>query len=152
MSTRCNIKVTSKQFGKKDTLYFYQHGDGYPEGIMPTLTKFVQMVADDKLRNNIEQACGWLIVLGREAAGDVFQSPGYNWKVGCIEPAVGIHGDISYLYEVDLTNLTVLCKSVRYGKCNGDYTRTGFNKEFNVQFSRGKEPVTTKLTKEKDPA
>ena len=44
MSTRANIKVKDSY----DTLWFYRHSDGYPEGAIPTIDKFMQLVAQVK--------------------------------------------------------------------------------------------------------
>ena len=105
MSTRCNITVSEG----KDTLWFYRHSDGYPEGAMPTLDKFMQAVADGKIRTNISQASGWLVWFGSQEYGSKEPShEGFDgWKVGSIEPTTGEHGDIEYLYKIDLDNLTV---------------------------------------------
>ncbi len=101
MSTRANIKIEDKY----DELLFYRHSDGYPEATLPTLKKFMKWVKDGKIRNNVEQASGWLIAIGNEEY-DKDNEPSTNevmgWKVGSYEPAVDIHGDIEYLYELDL--------------------------------------------------
>jgi hypothetical protein len=111
MSTRANIKVKDSY----NTLWFYRHSDGYPEGAMPTIDKFMQYVADRKIRGNTSQASGWLIMLGAneydtsldrlENETDKHTSY-HNWKVGSIEPTTQQHGDIEYLYELDLNKLT----------------------------------------------
>ena len=51
MSTRANI-IIKDSYNK---LYFYRHSDGYPEGTMPTLTKFLDMVVNKEIRNNVLQ-------------------------------------------------------------------------------------------------
>lgn len=60
MSTRCNIIVKDG----RDELIFYRHSDGYPEGAMPTLETFLALVKEGKVRSNVSQAAGWLILLG----------------------------------------------------------------------------------------
>lgn len=112
MSTRCNVVVTD-EFGAK--IMFYRHSDGYPSGVAPTLGEFLRLVKTNRLRDNAEQSAGWLIVLGYEeySQGDYGNdlakmrgnTEGTNmsgWKVGAYEPSTGIHGDIEYLYEIDL--------------------------------------------------
>jgi len=109
MSTRANIIIEDK-YGAR--LYFYRHSDGYPEGTLPTLTKFLNLVKDGTIRNNTSQAAGWLIFIGaveyREYNPTIFDAkdPGEinpkDWKVGSYEPTIGLHGDIDYLYIVDL--------------------------------------------------
>jgi len=111
MSTRCNIKVTDGE----DTLWFYRHSDGYPEGAMPLLKTFMEYVKSGAIRDNLSQACGWLIYLGAKEYG--LHEPdikiGFNgWKVGAIEPTIGQHGDIEYLYTIDLQKKTIETKSV----------------------------------------
>lgn len=107
MSTRANIKVKDKN----DAQLFYRHSDGYPEGALPTLKKFMRWVDKGKIRDNVEQASGWLIAIGSDEydkylepdEGDDFM----GWKVGAYEPATCIHGDIEYLYELNLNKLSI---------------------------------------------
>ena len=120
MSTRANIIIKDKY----DELIFYRHSDGYPEGTMPTLEKFLDLVKTGKIRNNVGQSAGWLIVIG----ADEYDKYGYSrenmianivgdprkstlkdfvdnpkdWKVGAYEPTTQIHGDIDFLYVIDL--------------------------------------------------
>ena len=117
MSTRANIKVTDS-YG--DTLWFYRHSDGYPEGALPTLSKFMKALRDGKIRNNAGQSAGWLIVLGHDeyvgenlapseiGGGDEFM----GWKVGSIEPTTQQHGDIEFLYTIDLDKKTLTVKDI----------------------------------------
>lgn len=125
MSTRANIIITD---GYQNQI-FYRHSDGYPEGVAPTLQKFVDWVAEGKLRNNTGQAAGWLIMLGaleyqtipklKEGAKKYsldfeMKESEYafmDWKVGAYEPTDNIHGDIEYLYLIDLRNPSV--KSIK---------------------------------------
>jgi hypothetical protein len=124
MSTRANIIVKDKY----DKLFFYRHSDGYPDGALPPLKIFMEWVRDGKIRNNVGQAAGWLVVLGAIEYNNI---PGYKldgeeqdsvrygdlstiepketpygepmeWKVGSIEPTTGLHGDVEYVYILDL--------------------------------------------------
>jgi hypothetical protein len=124
MSTRTNIVIKDKH----DKLFFYRHSDGYPEGTLPTLNIFMDWLTNGKIRNNLSQAAGWLIVLGameyntipefktseatRYSKGtgepETFKSP-EDWKCGAYEPTTGIHGDIEYLYIIDLDKKTIEC-------------------------------------------
>lgn len=136
MSTRANIILKDKY----DTLWFYRHSDGYPDGAMPTLNKFLSLVKDGKIRNNVSQSAGWLIMLGaieyQTVAKSAFPIKGSkydaknrekidatineamknfipkDWKVGAIEPTTGQHGHIAYLYTIDLEKQTIKCKKV----------------------------------------
>jgi hypothetical protein len=129
MSTRMNVLI--KDDYRK--LWFYRHSDGYPEGAMPTLQAFINLVRSGKIRDNVSQSAGWLVVLGcieyQTIPSGLFEqskkkswdrddkavdksianlSP-KDWKVGSIEPTRGIHGDIEYLYVVDLKAKTITC-------------------------------------------
>lgn len=128
MSTRMNIIVKDQytrvnQWNKP--LWFYRHSDGYPDGALPILRRFMQLIKEGKIRNNTEQASGWLILLGSKEYDKEYkngkylkkQKPypfeptscdsGMAWKVGAIEPSCGRHGDIEYLYVLDLHKLTI---------------------------------------------
>ena len=110
MSTRASIVITDEIGGK---LYFYRHCDGYPDGAMPTLKRFINAVKAGKIRKNVGQACGWLILMGADEdfykaenlgldslsrdIGEKLEKyknlistdPKYNWKCGAIEPTYG---------------------------------------------------------------
>jgi len=101
MSTRANVIIKDGY----NQLFFYRHSDGYPEGTMPTLNEFLELVKSGKIRKNVSQASGHLILIGhKEYFGDtgLLSHDAFNWKVGAYEPTTGIHGDINYLYIVDL--------------------------------------------------
>lgn len=127
MSTRANI-IIKDGYNK---LYFYRHSDGYPEGTMPTLNKFIGMIGTT-IRDNVCQAAGWLVILGAieyqtltpelfaesekkryeqddEKVDEILKnfSP-EDWKVGAYEPTTGIHGDIEYLYVIDLEEKKII--------------------------------------------
>lgn len=118
MSTRANIVIKDKY----DKLFFYRHSDGYPSGVEETLTKLMSFLQTGKLRNNASQFAGWLILLGAIEYGAIpaftKNESGYgdmdtvevpkDWKVGAYEPTTGIHGDIQYLYVIDLDSKTCL--------------------------------------------
>lgn len=133
MSTRANIVIKAG----RDRLWFYRHSDGYPEGTLPTLQKFMEWLRAGRIRNNVSQAAGWLVLLGTQEylpgkisldkfstsyntesyrvpkdQGEDDFSPGEprsttGWKVGAYEPTTGIHGDIEYLYTIDLAAKTL---------------------------------------------
>jgi hypothetical protein len=116
MSTRANIVVTDRE----DELIFYRHCDGYPDGTLPSLTKFRDMALEGSIRENVTQACGWLILLGALEDGVCVKHGGVpalrsgrllEWKVGAYEPTTSIHGDIEFLYVVDLKK-----KEIRHRK------------------------------------
>lgn len=129
MSTRANIIIEEDN----EKLYFYRHSDGYPEGAMPLIVKFLEGMRSGKIRDNIGQAAGWLILLGaieynqmpefeleehenliNHRYGDVasvkFSEDNFSgWKVGAIEPTTGLHGDIEYKYVIDVKTKNVEC-------------------------------------------
>ena len=128
MSTRANVIIKEG----KEQLFFYRHSDGYPETTEPVLKIFLSWLKDRKIRNNISQASGWLVLLGALEYNNV---PKYNidtekcetltfdmctfvenpkdWKVGAFEPTTGIHGDIEYLYTIDLIKETLITEKYR---------------------------------------
>jgi hypothetical protein len=125
MSTRGQVIIKDEYY----ELIFYRHSDSYPEGMLPILNKFIELVKDGKIRNNTEQSAGWLIILGAleyqtlrkwdlmdiPSGSDLYKIENYHdkveailkvfepedWKVGAYEPSTCIHGDIEYLYVVD---------------------------------------------------
>lgn len=121
MSTRANVIIKDKH----GQLIFYRHSDGYPEGVLPTLNKFMDWVKTGKIRDNVSQAAGWLIMVGAQEYDTIYVSLGdrrqkttltepnaedrmSGWKVGSYEPTTSIHGDIEYLYTLDLAAKTIL--------------------------------------------
>jgi hypothetical protein len=125
MSTRANILFTD-EYGDKQ--WYYRHSDGYPEVTAKSLQTFVRWVVSGKIRDNISQGSGWLIILGnREYAKDDMcglepRSEGYSgWKVGAYEPTTDQHGDIEWLYTVDLKEKTVTVKGL-YEELQNKYT------------------------------
>jgi hypothetical protein len=134
MSTRCQVIIKDEC----NELWFYRHSDGYPKGALPTLTKFMKWVKEGKIRNNVEQASGWLILIGAEEYNSVIQfvngkyervqkpmedifNPNpkdiMGWKVGAYEPSMPReNGDIEYLYTLNLEKLTISIKDISTGK------------------------------------
>jgi hypothetical protein len=126
MSTRCNIIIKDGDF---DQLIFYRHSNGCPEDALPTLKKFMSWVKDGKIRDNVCQSAGWLILIGAEEYGSVYEGGGKyrqkktltepdpnnefsGWNCGAYEPTTCIHGDIEYLYTLDLDEKTILVQGV----------------------------------------
>ena len=123
MSTRANI-IIKDDISK---LIFYRHSDGYPVGALPTLKKFMCLLNDGKIRNNTTQAAGWLIIIGAleySEMGDI-----NNWKVGAYEPTANLHGDISYLYTIDLKNKTLKVETAHY-----DNNKVSFSDETYIDY------------------
>ena len=128
MSTRANIVIKDKH----NQLIFYRHSDGYPEGTLPSLKKFMSWVKSRKIRDNVSQAAGWLILIGAQEYDKVYVGAGKSrkkttltepakddpisgWKVGAYEPTTAIHGDIDYRYTLDLTAKTIIVEEMGDG-------------------------------------
>jgi hypothetical protein len=121
MSTRANIVIQDS----RSKLYFYRHSDGYPECTMESLKEFVDMYKT-QLRGNISQSAGWLILKGaveygfkgdlKDPSGDNNKYEWNTWKVGAYEPTTDIHGDIEYLYIINLEDKTLKCYKVGYNE------------------------------------
>lgn len=114
MSTRANVIIMDGY----DQLYFYRHSDGYPEGALPTLKTFLQMVLSEQIRDNASQAAGWLILIGHEEYSDRLNPPSESmrWKVGAYEPTSRIHTDVEFIYEIDLTKKEIRVFTAENGK------------------------------------
>ena len=128
MSTRANVIL--KQGNEE--LFFYRHSDGYPEGTLPTLNRFIEWMKEGKIRNNLLQGGGWLIMIGaleyntipeystckvegfggklREEVAE-YKAP-ENWKVASYEPTTGLHGDVEYIYAINMDAMTITVVNV----------------------------------------
>jgi hypothetical protein len=126
MSTRCNIVIKDEY---DEEVILYRHSDGYPTGALPTLTKFMEWVHEGRIRDNVQQAAGWLILIGADEYSKTKSNicePGNDsfsgWCCGSYEPATRIQGDIRYLYTLDLVKQTINIKTVN-GFSTKDLTR-----------------------------
>ncbi len=132
MSTRANIMImTTTTFGDEKFIekqLLYRHSDGYPEGTLPTLKVFMKWIISGKIRGNVSQSCGWLVLIGaveyHTIAAKLFEGTKYNidtlakwtpgdWKCGAYEPAMELTGDHEFLYELDLTKKEIRITDVR---------------------------------------
>jgi len=101
MSTRAQIciKRDTTEFQQTGGIYIYKHSDGYPRGVMPTLTSLVKFFHAD--RGNDPEYLLAQIVRAFTIA-DLAEDREYattrmtGWGLDCTE-----HGDIQYLYEID---------------------------------------------------
>lgn len=107
MATRANIKIIGESY---QTTILYRHCDGYPSGLGVELNNFVS--------NN-----GYEPIYTDAYANEIIKSLGDD-----IEFTTRIHGDINYLYVIDLTKKTLECFKCEYEyKEYPNYTRT-YNK------------------------
>ena len=131
MSTRSQIIIKSESDG--DEQWFYRHSDGYPEENLPQLRKFLKWLKEGKIRNNVEQSAGWLILIGAEEYNTYYKDgkdypkktlteptdEGFTgWKCGAYEICTcdETHGDVEWLYTIDLDKKQIRVKPVRGGK------------------------------------
>jgi len=123
MSTRSQIVIKDSKYG--DEQWFYRHSDGYIEGNMPELYKFMTWLHENKIRNNVEQSAGWLILIGAEEYGytwdknmnerkkDTITEPENDpiggWKCGAYEICTcgELHSDVEWLYIIDLKDNSI---------------------------------------------
>jgi hypothetical protein len=135
MSTRANIILRDGS----DELFFYRHSDGYPDGALPTLKEFMGYIAAGTIRNNLGQCAGWLILIGAREYQE-YNLPDVTvpvqWKCGSIEPTTGIHGDIQYLYVLDIGRLTISVKTPYWNK-DGYFMESLSPVIDTIEFSRG---------------
>lgn len=129
MSTRCNILVKDR-YQKQ---WFYRHSDGYPSCTAESLKTFIRWMVDGLIRKEVSQGSSWLIVLGnteyakddlcsgREPSGGLS-----GWKVGAYEVTDGKHGDIAYLYTIDLQKETVKVERIYGDKISNTYSFADF--------------------------
>ena len=130
MSTRAMVIIKDQY----RSLYFYRHSDGYPSGTLPTLEKFLNYVKEGKIRDNVSQAAGWLILIGAEEYDKYWDNsfsegvakqktkskeevlnPIKDWKCGAYEPCSSNDTSfIDYVYTIDL------CKKIIEVKNNNE--------------------------------
>jgi hypothetical protein len=111
MSTRANIIIKDS-----DTkLYFYRHSDGYPECTGEDLREFCKGefckgYTSGRFRDNVSQSAGFLVLHGAGPSQDGINERAnklWDWKCGDYEPTDGLHGDIDFLYVIDLEAKTL---------------------------------------------
>lgn len=110
MSTRCNVLIEDEY----DKQWFYRHSDGYPKVTATSLKTFIKWLTEGRIRDNVLQGASWLIIIGNTEY-DGMKEPVdsfYGWKVGAYELTSDIHGDIEYLYKINLKNKTVKIKKI----------------------------------------
>ena len=104
--------------------WFYRHHDTEPRIIKKSLARFIGWVRDGLIRDNTNQAAGWIVILGRAESIGMLDSgqplrPGtykedgaYHWSVGVYDPwPVGdLSIDPDRIYTLDLATLTITSK------------------------------------------
>lgn len=109
MSTRANIIIKDEYC----TLYFYRHSDGYPSCTFEDLKGFVKDYTTNHFRLDAGQSAGHLILRGHAEykTDGLLDNDSMSWKVGSYEPTDQIHGDVEYVYTINLIKRTL-----SYGK------------------------------------
>lgn len=105
MATRANIKI----IGSNETVYLYKHNDGYPDGLGNDLKQFIT-----------------------DYGYFSYNYYPFTYKLLKTYPDIketnSIHGDISYLYVINLRKKTLECFKCQYEYGEfPKYTRT-YNK------------------------
>ena len=110
MSTRCNIIVKDKY----DKFWLYHHCDGYPEGVGADLVKRFQGLFEKDEKYFAEDICNELI----KDSSDNYELTG------------GEHGDIEYLYTLDLERKELYYRQVSRTFSNGVSVSTNHSDKF----------------------
>ena len=125
MSTRAKIILKDD----RSVLYFYRHSDGYPDGTLPTLNKFLNYIIEGKIQDDAMQSAGWLVLLGAQEYSTYWDhksdnpkrktktkeeilEPIIDWKCGAFEPCDGKIGGIDYEYTIDVVKKELTYKKV----------------------------------------
>lgn len=119
MSTRASIIIRDCN----QTIFLYRHSDGYPGATGESLKTFVKGYQDGSMRTDAQQSAGWLILQGHleynESASLALKpnpKDSYGgWKVGAYEPSDSLHGDVEYIYVIDLEAKTLTCRTPKSG-------------------------------------
>lgn len=89
MSTRSNIVLKSKS----ETIYLYHHHDGYPSGVgVDLMNRFYDLMKSGRMFD--------IYNISNELTKD--EDDEY-------ELTNGLHGDIEYVYEIDVVENTIRC-------------------------------------------
>jgi len=126
MSTRCQIEFSSiwendKKEKKSESVLVYRHSDGYPEGVIPDLKKFLKWLGGRV--EDLEYTAANFIYWSKRNFEERYYNTSWGggkdkkWSVpqdfnsvllmgfGICEKD-GFHGDIAYFYNV-ITDLTI---------------------------------------------
>lgn len=108
MSTRASVQIIDGE----DALYFYQHSDGYPEGLGKWLQRCLNLPHVQSCKDDPEYLAGVLIM---EVNRDYIER---NQHLPDMVPAFGVHGDEAYTYRInaETLELTTLIGAVELSK------------------------------------
>lgn len=117
MSTRASIIIQDEH----TKLYFYRHSDGYVECAGVDLLAFVADYTEEKMRLNVGQSAGWLVLRGHKEYNETpTLAPNKadrfaGWKCGAYEPTSSLHGDVEFVYVINLTKRTLEMRAPKRG-------------------------------------
>ena len=97
MSTRCQIGIyrTKPTDLTKYHALLYRHSDGYPEGVLPDITPFLETFHSQRGMSDVEYLAAWLIYhLIRP-----YDDANYGKYLGH-GISTRFHGDIEYFYAI----------------------------------------------------
>ena len=97
MSTRASVQIIDGD----NVLYFYQHSDGYPEGLGKTLQQVLAKKNVSGCLDDAEYLAGFLLM---EVNRDFIER---NLSLPDLVPAFGVHGDEAYTYRIDSHTLQI---------------------------------------------
>lgn len=105
MSTRCNVRVRQVGLDWKEEVQLYHHWDGYPSNMLPLLAKGYSdqllRAREDAKRLKLKEPS--LLEMGRAgyAASMIIAADVNGYQP---ESGPNLHGDIEYLYVVEVVN------------------------------------------------
>ena len=107
MSTRANVVIKkSNKNGKVSYAQLYHHHDGYCSGLGNDLSEYmaeIEAMSDEEKKNILKTPVSLAKWFAADERNDEFEYEGTN---------VYLHGDIEYLYVIDLTTETITCYSI----------------------------------------
>ena len=107
MSTRANVVIKkTTENGKVSYAQLYHHHDGYCSGVGKHLSEYmgeIGVMPDEEFKKVMKNPVSLAKWLSHSDRDDEYEYEGTN---------VNLHGDIEYLYVIDLTNKTITCYSI----------------------------------------
>lgn len=103
MSTRCNVIINSyDKSGEPIHYQLYHHHDGYPLGVGADLVEYIK-----EIKTNEDN--GLQILSSCEKLADYLCDPLRNDEYENEGTNICLHGDIEYLYIIDLSTQVLKC-------------------------------------------
>ena len=106
MSTRANVVIKkTAENGKVSYAQLYHHHDGYCSGVGKDLSEYmaeIDVMPDEEKKKVLKDPVSLAKWLSHDDRHDEYEYEGTS---------VNLHGDIEYLYVIDLANKTITCYS-----------------------------------------